>query len=232
MRQFSGVLALSRTICREWAIVLFATVLVSLAFPLAADAQITTATIVGTISDPSGAQIPAATITVRNVDTGLRRTVVSGDDGSYRIEFLPVGNYAVEVTATSGFKKAFRDGIVLRVNDTARVDFALEVGTVAEVVTVSTDTPEVNTTSSELGRTVQSREIENLPLVERNVYTLLDLTPGVQSNNNGVATASTGTSTFILGYPEQRTLINGGTDGGTGSVNYYLDGGINCGHSL
>jgi hypothetical protein len=49
----------------------------------------------------------------------------------------------------------------------------------------------------------------------------------VQSNNNGVATASTGTSTFILGYPEQRTLINGGTDGGTGSVNYYLDGGIN-----
>ena len=227
MRQFSGVLALSRTICRDWAIVLFATVLVSLAFPLAADAQITTATIVGTISDPSGAQIPAATITVRNVDTGLRRTVVSGDDGSYRIEFLPVGNYAVEVTATSGFKKAFRDGIVLRVNDTARVDFALEVGTVAEVVTVSTDTPEVNTTSSELGRTVQSREIENLPLVERNVYTLLDLTPGVQSNNNGVATASTGTSTFILGYPEQRTLINGGTDGGTGSVNYYLDGGIN-----
>ena len=227
MRQFSGVLALSRTICRDWAIVLFATVLVSLAFPLGVDAQITTATIVGTISDPSGAQIPAATITVRNVDTGLRRTVVSGDDGSYRIEFLPVGNYAVEVTATSGFKKAFRDGIVLRVNDTARVDFALEVGTVAEVVTVSTDTPEVNTTSSELGRTVQSREIENLPLVERNVYTLLDLTPGVQSNNNGVATASTGTSTFILGYPEQRTLINGGTDGGTGSVNYYLDGGIN-----
>jgi hypothetical protein len=133
----------------------------------------------------------------------------------------------VEVTATSGFKKAFRDGIVLRVNDTARVDFGLEVGTVAEVVTISTDTPEVNTTSSELGRTVQSREIENLPLVERNVYTLLDLTPGVQSNNNGVATASTGTSTFILGYPEQRTLINGGTDGGTGSVNYYLDGGIN-----
>src|SRR6185436_14006263 len=115
MRQFSGVLALSRTICRDWAIVLFATLLVSLAFPLGVDAQITTATIVGTISDPSGAQIPAATITVRNVDTGLRRTVVSGDDGSYRIEFLPVGNYAVEVTATSGFKKAFRDGIVLRV---------------------------------------------------------------------------------------------------------------------
>ena len=72
--------------------------------------------------------------------------------------------------------------------------------------------------SAEIGRTIQSQEITALPLVERNVFTLLDLTPGVQSNNNGVATASTGTSTFILGYPEQRTLINGGTDGGTGSV--------------
>ncbi len=70
-------------------------------------------------------------------------------------------------------------------------------------------------------------EITSLPLVERNVYTLLDLTPGVQSNNNGVAAASTGTSSLILGFPEQRTLINGGTDGGTGSVNYYLDGGTN-----
>src|SRR5256886_917656 len=87
--------------------------------------------------------------------------------------------------------------------------------------------PEVNTSTSEIGRTIQSAEITALPLVERNVYALLDLTPGVQSNNNGVATASTGTSTFILGYPEQRTLINGGTDGGTGSVNYYLDGGSN-----
>jgi outer membrane receptor protein involved in Fe transport len=190
-------------------------------------AQITTATIVGTVSDPGGAAVPSATVTARNVDTGLTRTVTSGEDGSYRLEFLPVGNYVVEVTPTGGFKRAHRDSIVLTVNETARVDVALEVGSVDEQVTVTTDPPEINTSTAELGRTVQSREIENLPLVERNVYTLLDLTPGVQSNNNGVSTASTGTSTFILGYPEQRTLINGGTDGGTGSVNYYLDGGIN-----
>src|SRR5262249_21580469 len=120
-----------------------------------------------------------------------------------------------------------RDSIVLHVNDTLRIDIPLEVGSVSEQVTVTTAAPEINTSTAEIGRTVQSREITNLPLVERNVYTLLDLTPGVQSNNNGVAAASTGTSTFILGYPEQRTLINGGTDGGTGSVNYYLDGGIN-----
>ena len=64
-------------------------------------------------------------------------------------------------------------------------------------------------------------------MVDRNVYSLLDLTPGVQSNNNGVASASVTTSSLVLGFPEQRTLINGGADGGTGSVNYYLDGGIN-----
>ncbi|MFL6467939.1 MAG: carboxypeptidase regulatory-like domain-containing protein, partial [Pyrinomonadaceae bacterium] len=218
-------LNISKTLCRSRGLGIC--ILLIALFAIPTTAQITTATIVGTISDPGGAQVPAASVTARNVDTGLKRTVVSSDDGDYRIEFLPVGNYVLEVTAASGFKKAYRDGIVLRVNDTARIDVALEVGNVAEVVTVSTAPPEINTSTPELGRTVQSHEIENLPLVERNVYTLLDLTPGVQSNNNGVASASTGTSTFILGYPEQRTLINGGTDGGTGSVNYYLDGGIN-----
>ena len=195
--------------------------------PLSAVAQVTTATIVGIVSDPNGAPVPGANVTARNVDTGLTRTVASGEDGGYRLEFLPIGNYVVEITATSGFKKAFRNGLVLHVNDTVRVDISLEVGSVDQQVTVTTAPPDINTSTPEIGRTVQSREIENLPLVERNVYTLLDLTPGVQSNNNGVFTASTGTSSFILGYPEQRTLINGGTDGGTGSVNYYLDGGIN-----
>ena len=189
---------------------------VLLALPLFTWAQITSATIIGTISDPSGAQVPAASVTARNVDTGLTRTVTSGEDGGYRLEFLPVGKYVVEVTAASGFKKAVRDGIVLNVSDTQRVDIALEVGSVAEQVTVTSAPPDVNTSTSEIGRTIQSQEIEKLPLVERNVYTLLDLTPGVQSNNSGVASASTGTSTFIIAYPEQRTLINGGTAGGTG----------------
>lgn len=195
--------------------------------PTATVAQITTATIIGTVTDPNGSPVPSANVTATNVDTGLTRTVTSGEDGGYRLEFLPVGNYSLDITATSGFKKAHRDGIVLRVNDTSRMDFALEVGSVEEQVTITTAPPEINTSTAELGRTVQTREIENLPLVERNVYTLLDLTPGVQSNNNGVATASAATSNLSLGFPEQRTLINGGTDGGTGSVNYYLDGGTN-----
>lgn len=200
---------------------------VLLAIPLSAVAQVTTATIVGTVSDPSTATVPGAEVTARNVDTGLTRTVTSVEGGTYRLEFLPVGNYVVEVTA-SGFKKSYLGGIVLQVNDTVRVDVTLTVGQVSETVTITETAPtEVNTSTPEIGRTIQSAEITSLPLVERNVYTLLDLTPGVQSNNNGVAAASTGTSSLILGFPEQRTLINGGTDGGTGSVNYYLDGGIN-----
>src|SRR3989440_2631745 len=205
----------------------FAIIALLLAIPLAAVAQVTTATIVGTVTDPGGAIVPGAQVMARSLDTGLTRTVTSSDAGTYRIEFLPVGKYNVEVTYT-GFKKALVSDVVLQVNDTARVDVALNVGQVSETVTISEmATPAVNTSTSEIARTIQSAEITSLPLVERNVYTLLDLTPGVQSNNNGIAAASTGTSTFILGYPEQRTLINGGTDGGTGSVNYYLDGGIN-----
>ena len=204
----------------------FAVLALALALPLVAVAQVTTATIVGTITDPGGAIVPGAQVTARNVDTGLTRSVVSGDDGSYRLEFLPVGKYVVEVT-NSGFKKGVLSDIDLKVNDTARVDVSLAVGQLDETVTVTETPAAVNTSTSEIGRTIESREITSLPLVERNVYTLLDLVPGVQSNNNGVAAASTGTSSLILGFPEQRTLINGGVDGGTGSVNYYLDGGNN-----
>jgi hypothetical protein len=204
----------------------FAAVLVVFPLASAAHAQVTSATIVGTVTDSSGAALPGATVTARNVDTGFTRTVPSNEDGAYRLEFLPIGSYIVEVTL-SGFKTSTRSGIVLNVNDTARVDASLSVGGVSETVTVDAEAPAVNTSTSDISRTIDAAAIESLPLVDRNVYTLLDLTPGVQSNNNGVASASSGTNSLILGFPEQRTLINGGADGGTGSVNYYLDGGIN-----
>ena len=152
--------------------------------------------------------------------------VPSSDTGAYRLEFLPIGPYVVEATL-QGFKTASRGGIVLNVNDSVRVDFSLEIGMVTETVTVVAGTPLVNTVTSDISKTIDDAAIQSLPLVDRNTYSLLDLTPGVQSNNNGVASASVTTSSLGLGFPEQRTLINGGADGGTGSVNYYLDGGIN-----
>jgi hypothetical protein len=201
---------------------------VLMAFPLApeASAQVTAATIVGTITDSSGGALPGVTVTARNVETGFTRTVPSNEVGAYRLEFLPIGRYAVEI-ALSGFKPVNRSGIVLNVNDTVKVDATLEIGGVSETITVEGEAPMVNTATSDISKTVEAKAIESLPLVDRNVYSLLDLTPGVQSNNNGVASASATTSNLSLGFPEQRTLINGGADGGTGSVNYYLDGGIN-----
>src|SRR5829696_4131309 len=198
------------------------------AFPLApvVGAQVTTATIVGTVRDASGGALPGVTVTARNVDTGFVRDLPSSDTGAYRLEFLPIGPYVVEAKL-QGFKTASRGGIVLNVNDSVRVDFALEIGTLNETVTVVGGSPLVNTVTSDTSKTIDDVAIQSLPLVDRNTYSLLDLTPGVQSNNNGVASASVTTSNLGLGFPEQRTLINGGADGGTGSVNYYLDGGIN-----
>lgn len=227
MKKINRTLTLLKAISRTSVWIILALCAVVSFVPSVAVGQSTTATIIGTISDPSGGQVPNAQVTAKNVDTGLTRTVTSGEDGSYRIEFLPVGKYSIEVTASSGFKKAFRTDIVLQVDDTIRTDFTLEVGQVNETVTITDETPQINTSTPELGRTVQTKEIENLPLVERNVFALLDLTPGVQSNNTGIATASAATNSNTLGFPEQRTLINGGTDGGTGSVSYYLDGGTN-----
>jgi hypothetical protein len=189
-------------------------------------AQITTTTVLGTVTDPTGASIPGAQVKVVNVDTNLSRTTQTDSDGAYRVEFLPVGNYKLEVSAP-GFRGYVQQGIVLTVNENARADVKLQVGSTGENVTVTEAASLVDTSSVSIGRTVASTEITELPLVDRNPYALLDLTPGVQSNNNGVATASTTTGNITLGYPEQRTLINGGVDGGAGSVNYYLDGGIN-----
>jgi hypothetical protein len=189
-------------------------------------AQITTTTMLGIVTDATGATILGTQIRVTNIDTNLTRMVKTDAEGAYRIEFLPVGNYKLEATMP-GFKTYVQQGIVLTVNENVRIDVRMALGGTTETVNVTEAAPVVDTVSSTIGRTVQSLEIKQLPLVDRNAFTLLDLTPGVQSNNSGEATASTTSGNIVLGYPEQRTLINGGVDGGAGSVNYYLDGGIN-----
>src|SRR5437764_15058117 len=95
----------------------FAVLALLLAIPLAVSGQVTTATIVGTVTDPGGAIVPGAQVTARNADTGLNRTVASNDEGSYRIEFMPVGKYSIE-DAFAGFKKTVVRDIVVLVDDT------------------------------------------------------------------------------------------------------------------
>ena len=179
-------------------------------------AQGTTASLLGSVTDKLDKTVPGAQVVARNTQTNLSRETTTNDQGDYRMDFLPTGTYELQVAA-AGFKKATHADIVLQLNAEARVDVKLEIGAVTETVSVTSEVPLVNTSNPEIGRTVENTEIVNLPLVNRNVYTLLDITPGVQRNDNSI----------VLGYPEQHTLINGGTDGGAGSVNYYLDGGPN-----
>ncbi|MGI4826936.1 MAG: carboxypeptidase regulatory-like domain-containing protein [Janthinobacterium lividum] len=179
-------------------------------------AQLTTTNVVGHITDTSGASLPQAQVTVVDDDRNQTHVVTADAHGEFRVEFLEAGHYHVEVTAP-GFKKYIQNGLTLYVGLPVTVDAQLAAGDVNESVEVIAGDPVVNTTSFELGTTIESGQITELPLVDRNAYTLLDITPGVQSNQNSI----------VLGYPEQRTRINGGIDAGTGSVNYYLDGSTN-----
>ncbi|HEY2548121.1 MAG TPA: TonB-dependent receptor [Candidatus Acidoferrum sp.] len=186
-------------------------------------AQITSTTIYGQVTDSAGGVVPGAQVSVTNTDTNLSRTAETNGEGEYRIELLPIGNYKVEITK-KGFKKVVRNGVVLEVNVPARVDAAMQLGDVNDTVTVTASVPLINTTSPEIGRTIENTEIQNVPLVNRNAYQLLELTPGVQNSSFNPGQPN---PVITLGYPEQRTFINGGVDGGAGSVSYYLDGGIN-----
>ena len=186
-------------------------------------AQITSSTMYGQVTDATGAAVPGAQVSASNTDTNLTRTLETNSAGEYRIELLPVGSYRVGITKL-GFKKVVLEGIVLQVNVPGRVDATMQLGNVSQTITVTESVPLINTTSPELGRTIENAEIKNLPLVNRNAYQLLELTPGVQ---NSTFNAGQPNPVITLGYPEQRTFINGGVDGGAGSVSYYLDGGIN-----
>src|SRR6266851_312866 len=192
-------------------------------FPNALRAQLTTTTIYGRVTDANGGTIAGAQVAVTNTDTNLSRTAQTSAEGEYRIEFLPVGNYRVEIAAQA-FKRFVRAGVVLEVNVPARVDSVMQLGDFNQIVTVAESVPLVDTTSPEIGRTIENQEVVNLPLVNRNVYQLLQLTPGVQNSSFNPGQPN---PVITLGYPEQRTFINGGVDGGAGSVSYYLDGGIN-----
>ncbi|WP_260706581.1 carboxypeptidase regulatory-like domain-containing protein [Edaphobacter flagellatus] len=194
-------------------------------------AQVSTATFLGTITDVTGASVPRATITITQTDTHAVRTVISKGNGSYRAEFLPIGPYSISVSSPS-FRTLVRSGLTLSVGQEAQVDLTLEVGTAQETVEVTSEAPLLNTANATLGRTIDNVEIDNMPLVDRNPYALLDLIPGVQANNSITTTGNNGqgTSGTMInpqGFPEQHVKINGSTDGATGQISYYLDGGSN-----
>jgi len=151
-----------------------------------AAAQLTTGTIVGTVQDETGGAMPGATVTVRNPQTGLSRTVFTNESGRYEATNLPAGPY--EVTATmQGFGTAVRKGIDLAAGRNAVVDLRLPVATVQQELVVTADAPLVETTSATVSNLVSAKTVEDLPLVNRDLTQLIFLQPGIVKSPAGAA---------------------------------------------
>ena len=142
-------------------------------------AQTFRGTILGTVTDPQGAVVAGAKVTVRNVDTGLERTSQTSADGSYAIPELPIGTYTVTVTQ-SGFQTSVTSGLSVSVASEKRVDVALKTGTASDTVSVSAESlPQVETTTDTLGTTFTADQAKDLPLNGRDFQKMIFLTPGV-----------------------------------------------------
>src|SRR6202044_1845497 len=152
--------------------------LVALLTSFDAAGQEITGSIRGTVLDPSGAIVRDATVTAKQIETGLTRVAVSDRQGEYVLVELPIGHYQLEVQA-NGFQKNLQQGISLDVNETAMVNIHLRLGAETQQVEVSADAAFVQSTVSSLGQTVMEREILDLPLDGRNFSQLGLLQPGV-----------------------------------------------------
>ena len=141
-------------------------------------AQAVTGTLLGTITDTSGAVMPGASVTLKNVNTGLTRTLVTDAAGEYTAPSLPTGKYTV-VAELSGFKTTTVGNVDLGVDQRVRINVKLEVGAIEESVTVTGSSPLVQIASSELGTTVTEEQIKTLPLNGRNFVNLTRTVPGV-----------------------------------------------------
>jgi hypothetical protein len=193
---------------------------------IAAFGQQTTGSIVGTVKDPQGAVVNTATVRATNLDTGYSRSAPTNGYGEYRIDYLPVGSYTVDASA-AGFERFVQKNVALDVDQELTVDISLAVGAQSQTVTVTEAPPVVNTSDPVLGVTLEPSDIISLPMVNRNIYSEVSLTPGVMANNNSSTSNPTGNPTFATGLYVEDVQINGSIDGGNAAVGFYLDGGNN-----
>ncbi len=194
-----------------------------IAFVSSLNAQQITGSITGSVKDDTGALVPNATIKATNAGTGFTREAKSDSEGAFNIQYLPVGDYTVTVEAP-GFKKFLQQNVAIAVDQKQALNVTLAVGAENQTVEVNTAPPAINTSSSEVGRTISPEEINKFPFTTRNAYAALSAVPGVQSNS---ASNSQNTPNFVVGVPSTQVIINGGVDGGVPMVSFYLDGGIN-----
>ncbi len=147
-----------------------------------ASAQEVSAGITGTVTDPTGAAIPGAKVTARDIQRGTIWPTQTNEAGVYALPRIPIGAYELKVEAP-GFKAAVRSGIVLELNQRARIDIQMEVGAVAESIEVTGVAPLLSTETTIVGSVVSSNSIINTPLITRNFIALTLLAPGVTTTN-------------------------------------------------
>ena len=173
----------------------------------------TTGTIRGSVTDPSGALVPGASVTAAQSDTHVTRTVTTNESGDYEFPALPVGRYTVSVQAP-GFKLARHTEIDVRLGHVTAVDVKLELGPVAQVVTAEAAAPLIEIVSTQIGAVVNDKAVVELPLNTRDTYQLLQLQPGVQSQ--------LGSDLFYGSDQPGVVSVNGGRGR---SNNYTVNGG-------
>jgi hypothetical protein len=182
--------------------------------PSYASAQAVTGTLLGNVTDSSGAGVPGATVTVTEVQTNISRSAVSNDAGYFIFASLQNGTYSVDAELT-GFKKIVRQNVKVDVNTTIRVDMKLEVGQLTEAVTVSAETPVLQTDRTDTGRILESKMVSELPLTfNRNFQSLLIVVPGStrpHREHSAFFNSQDSLAVEINGQPRQanNTLIEG-----------------------
>ena len=181
----------------------------------AAQAQVS-ATLSGTVTDPSGGVVSDAAITATDTDTGAVRTASTDSTGHYQIPTLPLGEYQVQAQK-QGFSTQIRKGVRLVVNQNAIVDVQLQVGQSSQQVTIEGDAPPVGVTTADISGVVRQQQIEDLPLNGRSFDELLTLNPGIvnftweKTGGIGVSNSTSGNNFVVDGNRPQQNLylLNG-----------------------
>src|SRR5579863_10416618 len=182
-----------------------------LLFAVSVRAQVS-ASLSGTVTDPSGAVVSAAAVTARNTDTGASRDTVTDSTGHYRLFSMPLGQYEVQARKT-GFNDEVRKGVRLVVGQDATVDLSLRVGESSQQVTVNADAPPVSVTTADISGVVGEEQVKDLPLNGRSYDELLTLNPGIVNftwekfGGTGVSNSTTGNDFAVEGNRPQQNLF-------------------------
>ena len=198
----------------RWTALCLALVL-SLLLPTFLSAQGASGRILGRVADPSGAVLAGVKVTLVNQATGISRDALTNDSGDYNFVEVVPGTYTLQYEL-KGFKKNVQKDVIVDVNQVVTLNSALQIGTSQETVEVTSEAPQVDTTSTQLGAVINDRSVNELPLNTRDTYQFLQLQPGVQAQLGSSGTLFAGTS------DAGSVSVNGGR---TRANNFNVNGG-------